>query len=648
MSVSGAARLHSQRPAQLVLVPVLVPVLVVSVLVSGGAASWTPQAAQASEMPVAAVVRVNQVGVATGEPVVAYAMTRAPVPGATYDVVAQGGGVVSSGVVGADTGRWSARWPHVYRIVAAPVTEPGRYRVVLGGVASGVSPAFVVTGARGLYGPLAANGVRFFQAQRDGADLVPGVLRRRASHLADRRAAAHRPPRYRGGRLVGDLRATGRSVNVSGGWFDAGDYLKFVETTSYADALLLVAARDAEVAVPGLRAEALYGARWLDRVWLERSRTLVYQVGIGEGRDGLLGDHDVWRLPQADDRRRVHPGSPAYYVKHRPAFVTGSRSEPISPNLAGRTAAAFALAAQVLAPDHQRRARAYLAKARAVFARADVNGGDRLLTTSPHSYYEEDEWRDDLELGATEIALAGQALRVPAARQRADLQVAARWARAYLRSPRHGWYTLARDDQSAVAHADLVRAAAAHPGLRLPVTRADLTGDLAAQLRVARARYAAPLAFGGDEDPGADFAFGVAVTERLYRQATGSSSFAAQGASMRDWALGANAWGTSLVIGAGTTYPRCPHHQVANILGARPGAGGVLLGGVSNGPASASYFTGLGRHGAYARRCVTGGWAGYDGQGARYRDDVRAYAATEPALDYVAVSVLAFVLEANE
>ncbi|MDO9498279.1 MAG: glycoside hydrolase family 9 protein [Nocardioides sp.] len=203
-----------------------------------------------------------------------------------------------------------------------------------------------------------------------------------------------------------------------------------------------------------------------------------------------------------------------------------------------------------------------LAKARAVFARADVTGGDRLLTTSPHSYYEETS-------GATTSS------SVP---------------------PRSRWR-------------------ARRCGCRL-------AGDLAAQLRVARARYAAPLAFGGDEDPGADFASGVAVTERLYRQTTGSSSFAAQGASMRDWALGANAWGTSLVIGAGTTYPQCPHHQVANILGARPGAGGVLLGGVSNGPASASYCTGLGRHGAYA--------------------------ATEPALDYVAVSVLAFVLEANE
>ncbi|MCD4533684.1 glycoside hydrolase family 9 protein [Nocardioides sp. cx-169] len=623
------------------------PLLVLIVtLVTPAVTQAIPRATSAA--PASAVVRVNQVGYAVGEPVVAYAMTRTAAPTATYAVVDEEGTVVASGAVGPDTGRWSDRWPHVYRVAAPPVREPGRYRLDLRGAATGTSPTFTVAEDGQLYAPLAVNGVRFFQAQRDGARQVRGVLARRPSHLADRRARTYEPPRLRGGRLAGELRATGRRVNVEGGWFDAGDYLKFVETASYADALLLVATRDASRPVPGLRAEALYGARWLDRVWLERSRTLVYQVGIGEGGRGLLGDHDVWRLPQADDRRRVGPGSPAYLLKHRPAFVTGARDQRISPNLAGRTAAAFALAAQVLAADNPQRARAYLAKARGVLARAKTRQVGRLLTTSPHSYYEEDEWRDDLELGAVEIALAGQALKVPLGRQRADLRRAAQWARAYLRSPRHGWYTLARDDQSALAHADLVRALDAHPDLRLAVTRADLTGDLAAQLRIARTRYADPLAFGGDEDPGADFAFGVAVTERRYRELTGDGSFAALGGSLRDWVLGANAWGTSLVIGAGSTFPRCPHHQIANILAARPGSDGTLLGAVSNGPAEAAAFRDLGRPGAYARRCAAGsGWAAFDGQGARYRDDARAYAATEPAIDYVAVSVLAFVLESG-
>ena len=29
------------------------------------------------------------------------------------------------------------------------------------------------------------------------------------------------------------------------------------------------------------------------------TRTLYYQVGIGEGNPKTLGDHDIWRPPQA-------------------------------------------------------------------------------------------------------------------------------------------------------------------------------------------------------------------------------------------------------------------------------------------------------------------------------------------------------------
>ncbi|MCW2794289.1 MAG: hypothetical protein JWO76_3387 [Nocardioides sp.] len=622
-----------------------VPTLLAAVLLGTTLLGLGPAVPAAPD--VAGVVRVNQVGYLTGDPKTAFAMTAATAPDATYRVVDAGGTVVAEGPLGADVGSWSRHWPHVERIDLTDLTAPGRYRVLLGDGVSGASPWFRVGDATELYAPLVANGVRFFQAQRDGNDLVPGVMRRRPSHLADRRARVHRPPTYRHVRLAGHLHPTGRTADVSGGWFDAGDYLKFVETTSYADSLLLVAARESADA-GALRAEALYGVRWLDRMWLDGPRRLLYQVGLGDGRPGLVGDHDRWRLPQADDRLHVRRGDPAYYLKHRPALQANRRGERISPNLAGRTAAAFALAAQLTANESPARARGYLAKARAVLGRARTHHVGRLLTTAPRAYYEEDEWRDDLELGATEVALAGQALGIDAARQRADLRAAATWARAYLDSPFHGWFTLARDDQSAVAHADLVRAIDQGPSVATAVSRADLTDDLRQQLRIAARRYAAPLGFGGDEDPGADFTFGVAATELLYRRATGDDSQAALGALQRDWALGTNAWGTSLVVGAGTTYPRCPHHQVANLLGPHAGAGPELLGAVSNGPVAKDELRGLGAPGDYARPCPGAGsnpFARFDGQGAGYVDDVRAYAATEPALDYVAVSVLAFTLQ---
>ncbi|UYM07246.1 glycoside hydrolase family 9 protein [Solicola gregarius] len=177
-----------------------------------------------------------------------------------------------------------------------------------------------------------------------------------------------------------------------------------------------------------------------------------------------------------------------------------------------------------------------------------------------------------------------------------------------------------------------------------------LVRDLRFQLRVAKRRYAQPLGYGGDEDPGSDFALGVAVTERLYRNLSHDRTYKRFATGMRDWVLGANAWGASFVVGAGERFPRCPHHQVANLVGSRNGKHPRLVGAVSNGPAERSEFQGIGKPGAYARRCPRGRgnpFARFDGRGARYLDDARAWAATEPAIDYVAVSALAFALDAR-
>ena len=52
--------------------------------------------------------------------------------------------------------------------------------------------------------------------------------------------------------------------------------------------------------------------------------------------------------------------------------------------------------------------------------------------------------------------------------------------------------------------------------------------------------------------------------------------------------LGANAWGSSFIVGNGSTFPNCIQHQVANLAGALNGTSGgtpVLWGAASEGPA---------------------------------------------------------------
>ena len=81
-------------------------------------------------------------------------------------------------------------------------------------------------------------------------------------------------------------------------------------------------------------------------------------------------------------------------------------------------AAAFALAAQVDAVDDPARARQELATGGGgLRPREDqhVTEAD-VVTALPHAFYPESSWRDDLEWGAAELALAGAGARRPARR----------------------------------------------------------------------------------------------------------------------------------------------------------------------------------------------------------------------------------------
>ena len=163
-------------------------------------------------------------------------------------------------------------------------------------------------------------------------------------HVNDTNAMTYvTPSANSSGRFSGDLQPLGVRIDASGGWWDAGDYIKGVETLSYATDLLLDGARDFPAQMgSGYAAEAKFGADWLLRMWDDATKTFYYQVGIGEGNAKTVGDHDIWRLPQEDDN---YGGTdPSYrYIRNRPVFRLAPPGSLISPNLAGRDAAAFAM-----------------------------------------------------------------------------------------------------------------------------------------------------------------------------------------------------------------------------------------------------------------------------------------------------------------
>ncbi|MDH2429469.1 glycoside hydrolase family 9 protein [Sphaerisporangium sp. TRM90804] len=608
-------------------------------------ASGSPAAAES----VSGHVRVDQVGFTPSEPKQAYLMTTGPAAGTPFAVVDRQGREVLRGRAGADLGAWSPSYPHVYAIDVSRVRAPGDYRVR---TALATSQPFTVAPARQFAAP-AANIVTFFGSQRDGADVVPGALRRRPSHLNDRAAAVYEWPTFTGpdtDQLAGDLTRIGGKVDVEGGWFDAGDYLKFTHIIAYAQTLLLASRRDGGPAAdPRLRAEAAHGLKWLDKMWDDTSKTLYIQVGIGAGDAAgtFAGDHDVWRLPEADDHST---GEENRYIRRRPVFRAAPPGHLISPNLAGRTAAAFALAAEV-EPDRDE-ARRLLGKAASVYAQARTEDVGRLVTSLPWAFYPESVWRDDMELGGAELALAAQRLGDPRAGQ--WLRQAAHWAAQYLRHDAGG-DTLNLYDVSALGHADLVRALRSGGAGRLAVDEAALLGDLKAQLRIGAERAAADPFRAGAVYDGFDavpHAFGLAATSRLYRSVSGDRAFDAFGTQQRNWTFGANAWGVSFVVGAGENFERCPHHQIANLNGRLDGRPPVATGAVVNGPNSEDLFAdGLGDHMDGMRPCPADGVDRYEpftGRGSRYVDDVRSWQASEPADDFAAIALYALTLMSND
>jgi endoglucanase len=616
-------------------------------------------AAGATRTAGAAFIRVDQVGYPSAAPKRAYLMSSAAETGATFAVRDSGdGAIVLSGTVGGSVGSWSARFPHVYALEFDAVSAPGTYTISLAGHTPATSPAFAVAPAESLYeGPL-ANALSFYEDERDGPEYIPSPLRSAPAHLNDEDAMTYLTPKVNAaGEFKGELTSLGETIDAAGGWWDAGDYLKFVQTTSYAVALQLVGVRDfpatmgSAAAKANFSEEARFGVEWLLRMWNDDTRTLYYQVGIGEGNASTVGDHDIWRLPQEDD---AYGGEdPRFrFIRHRPVFRAGPPGAPVSPNLAGRDAAAFALCFQVFAATRPELASRCLLAGEHIFELAETDPHGRLLTTIPYDFYPETEWRDDLELGATELAISlasAQAQQLPAGlphdEARYYLQDAARWASAYIAHNHGGGEGLNLYDVSGLAHFELVRALrqAGEPA-GLAVEESQLISALGDKLANAVAQSQRdPFGFGFPW-AGADTAShgdGLAVMAAEYDYLTAETTYAAYAARWLGNVLGANAWGSSFAIGDGSTFPDCPQDQVANIVGSLDGSPPVLTGAVVEGPSderSAGSLPGM-------RACpVHGGdaFARFDGQRARYEDDVQAFTNTEPAIDLTASSMLAF------
>jgi endoglucanase len=595
-------------------------------------------------------VRVDQSGYPERAVKVAFVMSTGALSG-TAAVTNSSGVQVDTVAIGPSVGAWNDMFRHVYKVNFSSVTAVGTYTISAGG---STSPRFPIAPASTAYSQDLANSLSFYENERDGPDYIPTALRTAPGHLNDEHATVYKTPVVNAnGNFKGHLTSLGRTIDVAGGWWDAGDYLKFVETTSYVVALMLEGVKTfpaqmgARSVSSNFTNEAEFGLDWLMEMWDQHTKTLYYQVGIGAGNTSgtILSDHDIWRLPQEDD---AYGGTdPAYrYIRNRPVFEAAPAGSKISPNLAGRLAADFGLCYQVFRTGDRPLADECLEDGETVFALARTTDVGQLLTTIPYGFYPEVNWQDDLELGATELydALADGGSSVsglPETNANYYLDQAANWARAYIAIGPSGYDTLNLYDTAGLAHYELSNAIAQAgdpPGLA--VTRSQLLSTLNTLIGIGLAQATkTPFAYGAawNAADSVSRGEGLSVMASEYDWLTHSATYAAQAQGWLDGVLGSNPWGVAFIVGDGQTFPECLSHQVANISGSLTGGSPVLDGAAVEGPAASGTRGFL----PTMKRCSVS-YRQFSSRYGAFADNEQSYDTTEPAIDLTASSFLAF------
>ena len=688
-----------------------------------------------------AYVRVSQVGYETGKgPFRAYLMSTAEEDGATFKVENENGATTYSGTVGALLGVWSHSRTLAYHVYAIDFNIPGGdlYRISVSGPVAAASPVFAVDRPDTLYSGLLLNTLFFYETERDGADYIRNALRTAPGHLKDEHAHVYETPLLDSSDFIHrvppklPLRSANLpNIDAAGGWWDAGDYMKYVETASYTAALMQIGVRDFPsqmganarpnpTAPPGsvsyagnatgapvssdFTSEANFGVNWLLKMWDDDTKTLYYQVDnsqdwdyYGEGDPSsatgncggtydtpycLITEYDIWTLPQAADNY-WQQGDPkpcdrytTFFICNRPVFIVASAGSPISPNLAGRLSADFALCYELNRTSDRALADRCLKSAEDIFALADTSFPDPapsvgsgtcqkcLLTISPFDGYPENVWEDDMELGATELYFALRSAEwdenLPAGLLCKDsnyyLSRAAQFAANYIKNIYDAGFTdtLNLYDVSGLAHFELYRAlqmagdpnglAVSKNGIRRQFLRQ--IDDAISQANADAWGFGYQWEYGDTTSHGAGLA--VMASEAYYL--TQSPTYDIYSQRWLANILGANAWGSSFIVGDGSTFPNCIQHQVANLAGALDGTSGgtpVLWGAAAEGPSS-SATSGIvpgmilcPANGKDTFKIFNGNDGPFKASDvAVYRDNMQSYSTTEPAIDLTSTSFL--------
>ncbi|HDZ40247.1 MAG TPA: glycoside hydrolase family 9 [Bacteroidetes bacterium] len=425
-------------------------------------------------------------------------------------------------------------------------------------------------------------------------------------------------------------------VDVSGGWHDAGDQLKYLITGSYATAHMLKAyqmfqgqfndevdslGRPGPNGIPDLLDEAAWGLQWILKMH-PAPDLLFHQVADDR-------DHIGWKMPD-NDRSDYGWGENSYRVAY---FANGepqglreykSTATGVS-NLAGRCAAALAMAYNIWKDDPERKAFAgkCLEKAKSVFKLGMQKEGFQQGNSYGAPYrYNEDTWADDMEWGAAELYRAtGDEQYLKLAKNYAVKAAEVSWMPLdtadhyryypFVNTGHYALYDLV-DEEFKKLLSDYYKA-----GIEDCIERAGLnvynvgvpfiwcSNNLLASLITQIIFY---------EEMTCDFTYHDFLADQV------------------NWLFGVNPWGTSMFTGlpAGGEYPVDVHTSIRALTQKE------VPGGLVDGPVYATIYNSL----KGIELSEEDEFAGLQNDYVVYHDDISDYSTNEPTMDGTAGSLI--------
>lgn len=384
---------------------------------------------------------------------------------------------------------------------------------------------------------------------------------------------------------------TGQPLDVRGGWHDAADYLQYTTTSANAIYQMLFAYQQNPQAfgdaydanghkgangIPDIIDEIKWGLDWLNRMNPEPGE--LYNQ-IADDRD-----HAGMRLPSecmVDYGYGPGKGRPVYFCSGEPQ-VRGKFMNATTgvASTAGKFASCFALGARVLKDFYPEFAALIGAKADAAYQEGVKKPGvcQTASVLSPY-IYEEDNWVDDMELGAMELFQStGDVKYLNQAVEYGRREPVTPWMGAD--SARHyQWYPFMN-----MGHYHLAKAQ--NPNISKEFARNLRSGIQRTYEKAMESPFLHGIPYIWCSN---NLTTAMLTQCRLYRETTGDEQYAEMEAALLDWLFGCNPWGSSMIV----ELPRYGDYPIQSHSSYVLKRTANTTGGIVDGPVYSNIFNNL-------------------------------------------------------